>query len=171
MSENKITKNPEMIIAVSALFVSLVTVVISIYSAHIDRTYSRASVWPRLEVFRSHGKGFFEYGVTNNGTGPALIKYAKIKDNNKIINYWNEIPMIGNFTQSHIGTRILPSLATINPIKLTGSVSAEMVKIDENLTIELCYCSIYEECWVIDRSNNPTPVELCTINDADRFLQ
>ena len=171
MSENKMTNKPEMIIAISALFVSLVTVVISVYSAHIDRTYSRASVWPRVEIFRSFGKDFFEYSVTNNGTGPALIKYAKIKSNNKIIHYWIDIPEMDNIIQSHIGTRILPSLATIKPIASTGSVSMEISKIDANISIELCYCSIYQECWVTNRENKPQPVEVCTIDDVDRFLQ
>jgi hypothetical protein len=46
-----------------------------------------------------------------------------------------------------------------------------MAKVDENLSIELCYCSIYEECWVTNRKNTPQPVEICIIDDADRFLQ
>ncbi|WP_445768576.1 hypothetical protein [Rheinheimera sp.] len=52
-------RNPEMIIAGSALLVSLITAFVSIYSAFIDRAYARASVWPRLEIFRSYNDGYF----------------------------------------------------------------------------------------------------------------
>ena len=72
-------KNPEMIIAASALIVSLITAFVSIYSAFIDRAYARSSVWPRIELARGHNtKSSFRYIVSNNGTGPALIQYARV---------------------------------------------------------------------------------------------
>ena len=73
-------KKPEMIVALSALLISVVTTIIGLYSTMIDRSYARASVWPRVEIYRSHSleKGYFSYGVMNNGTGPAIIKYAKV---------------------------------------------------------------------------------------------
>ena len=53
MKNTKWYKNPEMIVALSALFIGLVTAFTSIYSAYVDREYARASVWPRLEIFSS----------------------------------------------------------------------------------------------------------------------
>ena len=85
MDKAPIYRSPEMIIAISALFISIITAVVSIYSAATDRDYAKASVWPRLEIFRSFSSNkSFEYGVTNNGTGPALIKYAKVKYDSKL---------------------------------------------------------------------------------------
>ena len=86
MDSIKWYKSPEMIVALSALIIGLVTAFTSIYSAYVDREYARASVWPRLEIFRSfNGNSSFSYGVSNNGTGPALIKYAKIQDGIKLV--------------------------------------------------------------------------------------
>jgi len=69
-----------MLVAMSVLFISIVTAAVSIYSASTDRKYAKASVWPRLEIFRSFNSDkSFEYAVTNNGTGPAIIKYAKVQ--------------------------------------------------------------------------------------------
>ena len=78
MEKQKWYKNPEMLIALTALFIGLITAFISIYSAYIDRAYAKASVWPKVEVFRSKGKDRFSYGVANRGTGPAIIKYVKV---------------------------------------------------------------------------------------------
>ncbi|MCJ8318374.1 MAG: hypothetical protein MJK12_01990 [Colwellia sp.] len=164
-------KNPEMIVALSALLIGLVTAFTSIYSAYVDREYARAAVWPRLEIFRSFSGNSFSYGVTNSGTGPALIKYAKVQDGSKYIKMWKDIESFNNIRQSHIGNRTLPPQDTITPVSYKGEDAKILAKADNSISIELCYCSIYEECWVIDRSNRPAAVELCIIEDKQIFLQ
>jgi len=164
-------KNPEMIVALSALLIGLVTAFTSIYSAYVDREYSRASVWPRLEIFRSFSGDSFSYGVSNNGTGPAVIKYAKVHDGEKYVKSWREIESFENIIQSHISTRILSPQNSIMPVAYQGESADALATADTSITIELCYCSIYDECWVIDRSNRPTNVQACMIDDEQRFLQ
>lgn len=172
MSSKSIYRSPEMIIALSALLISIVTAGVSIYSAATDRAYAKASVWPRLEIFRSFSTNkSFEYGVTNNGTGPALIKYAKVKYDSTFIKKWKDIPNFEEFIQSHTGTRILPSQGVITPLKYKGGNTKLFFDADKKISITLCYCSIYEECWITDRENQPKPVEQCVINEKDKFLQ
>ncbi|PHS16364.1 MAG: hypothetical protein COA86_12050 [Kangiella sp.] len=171
MTKRKWYQNPEMVVAFAALFVSLVTTVIGVYSAYTDRTYARASVWPRIEIYNSFGDSIFSYSVTNNGTGPALIKQVIISHNSKPIKNWRDIKELTYFVQSQIGNRILPSLATIMPLKVEGKGSSIMKKQNEFITIEICYCSIYQECWVTDRTNQPKEIEFCKVNEEDAFLQ
>ncbi|WNC68629.1 hypothetical protein RI845_00430 [Thalassotalea nanhaiensis] len=171
MNNNKWYKKPEMIVALSALLISLVTAAVGIYSAYIDRSYARASVWPRLEVSRSFGGEYFEYGITNSGNGPALIKYAVIQYKSKPIKYWRDIPSLPNFTQSHLGTRILSSQNSIKPIVYRGKAAKSFLDTDEFIEIEICYCSIYEECWLINRVNEPKPVDNCHVTQERAFLQ
>lgn len=171
MKSEKWYKNPEMIVALSALLIGLVTAFTSIYSAYVDREYARASVWPRLEIFRSFDDNSFSYSVSNNGTGPALIKYAKIKDGSKYIKTWKDIKPFEDTTQSHISNRTLSPQNRITPVSYKGDDAKALVKADGSISIELCYCSIYEECWVADRSNRPTAVEACFIDNKQMFLQ
>ncbi|MFT4808961.1 MAG: hypothetical protein ACI9LX_002298 [Paraglaciecola sp.] len=171
MDSIKWYKSPEMIVALSALLIGLVTAFTSIYSAYVDREYARASVWPRLEIFRSFSGNSFSYGVSNNGTGPALIKYAKVKDGSKYIKTWKEIKPFQNIRQSHISNRTLSPQNSITPVSYKGENAKALVEADGSISIELCYCSIYEECWVIDRSNRPTAVEACFIDNKQIFLQ
>ncbi|GIU08707.1 hypothetical protein TUM4261_15830 [Shewanella sp. c952] len=171
MEEASWYKKPEMIVALSALLISVVTTMVGVYSAHIDRAYARASVWPRLEIFRSFGNDNFSYGVSNNGTGPAIIKYAAITYKSKPIKSWDEIPEIPRFTQSHISQRILPSEKTIQPLIYKGAQNRLFLTIDNDIKISLCYCSIYDQCWITDRSNDPLSVDECTIEQKLRFLQ
>jgi hypothetical protein len=171
MSQAKWYKNPEMIVAFSALMIGIVTAFTSIYSAYVDRTYARASVWPRLEIFRSFSQGAFSYGVDNNGTGPAIIKYARIKYEGKPIKEWVDVPAFKDIRQSYIGNRTLPAQKSISPVVYKGENTGAILQADKSISIELCYCSIYDECWVIDRENKPLAVEQCSIPDNQKFLQ
>jgi hypothetical protein len=167
-----------MLIAISALVISLITAFTSIYSAFTDRTYARASAWPRLEIYRSHhGEQSHQYVVTNNGTGPALVKYAKVTLDGKPLKNWNElVSKLGvadaAFSQSHIGSIVLPAQQkmTAFDLQVTKAITAYYAR-PNPVSIELCYCSIYDECWLIDRSNQPTEVAQCKIDEAERFLQ
>ena len=167
----KLNINYEKIFAILAYFVGLAAVGVSVYSAYTDHEYARLSVWPRLDILRSQGSNYFKYEVSNNGIGPALIKYAKIKHDGKIIHHWADIPEMKNIRQSHIGTKTLPSLVTIYPVTSQGSQSIEIADIDHQISIELCYCSIYKECWLTNKENNPIAIDICSIDDRDRFLQ
>jgi len=171
-------KSPEMIIAISALIVSLITAFASIYSAFIDRAYARSSVWPRVEIHRSYSDkdSSFSYMVNNKGTGPAVIKYARLSYNDKTLKSWSDYLKIHTgrtvgFTQSHIGSKVLSAGESIRPLELRDAELARILADNDDLQIEFCYCSIYDECWLVDRANTPTPVAQCTIDDKLRFLQ
>ena len=171
MEQTKWYKNPEMIVALSALIIGLVTAFTSIYSAYVDRQYARAAVWPRLEIFRSFSDDSFSYTVKNSGTGPALIKYAKVRHDGKYVKMWEDIKTFQNFRQSHIGLRTLPPQTSVTPLSYKGEAASEFMNTDQKVSIELCYCSIYDECWLIDKRNEPQPIEECTVSEKESFFQ
>lgn len=171
-------KNPEMLIAISALVISVITAFTSIYSAFTDRTYARASAWPRLEIARSHeGEISHRYIIANNGTGPALLHYAKVSFSGQPLKSWGQLfSTLGqadvSFSQSHIGDIVLPAQQKVTAIHIrTPQAVAAYYASPAPVSIELCYCSIYDECWVVDRKNQPTEVSQCQIDEAERFLQ
>ncbi len=168
-------KQPEMIIALSALLISLVTAAVSIYSAYVDRSFAKASMWPRLEIARSYSGGgefgSFSYQVGNSGNGPAIIRFAKVQYDGKPVQLWRDIPNFDRFTQSHIGNRILSSQNIVKPIDYKGNNAEQFLESDAFVSIEICYCSIYEECWLVSRSNEPLEIDECRIDEKERFLQ
>ena len=173
MEQTKWYKVPEMLVALSALFIGVLTAVISIYSAYVDRAYARASVWPKLEVYRSFTKDTFSYVVFNRGTGPAIIQYAKVSVGERTIKRWNEIDIFSEITQSHLSSGTLSSEQTLTPILYEGDLVADILEFADSapIDIELCYCSIYEDCWVVVRSVQAKPVSECSIKDEEAFMQ
>ncbi|WP_157576276.1 hypothetical protein [Pseudoalteromonas sp. SW0106-04] len=171
MEKQKWYKNPEMLIALTALFIGLITAFISIYSAYIDRAYAKASVWPKVEVVRSKGKDRFSYRVANRGTGPAIIKYVKVSIGKRYLQRWSDLPEFDSINQSHISSITLPAGEILKPLVYKGEAVENILKIDKRLEIELCYCSIYDDCWVVSRSLQTRPVEQCEVNSKQAFLQ
>ncbi len=160
-----------MLVALCALSVGLLTAFISIYSAYIDRAYARASVWPKLEIFRSYSANTYSYGVSNKGTGPAIIHYAKVTNADSVLKAWTDIAVFTHIVQSHIGNVTIPSGQTVQPLSYEGDEVAKILELDDSISIELCYCSIYQQCWIVDRTNFSQEVEECVISGDQKFLQ
>ena len=176
-------QQPEMIVGLSALLVSLVAVGVALYSAYIDRAYARASVWPRLEVGRSFNPETYTYLVTNNGTGPAVVKWAVLTLKGEPLAHWRQymdsiVPDekqdgdVIRYSQSHISTSVLPAT---KEIKVMSSDAPELIAMlhqaSSDTELQLCYCSIYDECWTTSwKQPQPIPVSEC-ITPQQAFSQ
>jgi hypothetical protein len=171
-------RKTEMIIGLSALLVSLVAVCVGVYSAYLDRAFARASVWPKVEIstiYSSTQKKFL-YQVKNVGTGPALVKYTKVKFNSKFVNNWNELAhLVGqqdlSFSTYHIGDRVLPALATINPMVTENTALAEAFNNNKSaIEIEICFCSVFDQCWSTKTGVAKDIVSDCKVDTDEIFL-
>ncbi len=82
--KEKIWLKPEMVVALSAVLVSVFAVVVGVYSAYTDRTYARASVWPNVVIGRhtsvsdSQDTALFSIFLDSSGLGPAKLRYTKV---------------------------------------------------------------------------------------------
>ncbi len=173
MSSKKWTKriNYEMVVAGSAVFISVCALVVSIYEAKIMREQQYASAWPYL----NHGpkyiyqKGLL-YDVENVGLGPALIQDVSIKIGEKevegpqaLVEELLDISLdtlpIGYFTLE--GTVLAPGdkVSLLQVIDL--DLAQRFREMEERYQIEICYCSIYEDCWSIRSKRQPEKVESC----------
>jgi len=167
-----------MIVALSAVVVSLVALAVGIYESQLERKFQSASVWPRLEVFRSFNNGAFSYQVINSGIGPAVVKSARVSLAGRYFQNWREAvsalvddPDVElRFGNSHISSRALPPELTLNVFHTSGAL-AQSLQQNDQLKIELCYCSVFDECWIIDRENKPTSTPRCAVGEPDNFDQ
>ena len=66
---------------------------------------------------------------------------------------------------------VLNRMASRAPAKGRDEQAAKLLVENDNLQIELCYCSIYDECWLVDRYNEPKPIAQCNIDQNQRFMQ
>ncbi|MCW8108309.1 hypothetical protein OPS25_07360 [Alteromonas ponticola] len=126
-----------------------------------------------MQIARSFDDGIqtFSYIVSNQGTGPALIKYVKVSSDSTYIKRWADIPEFRHFSQTHINGITLPAEHSVTPFEYKGDQFPVVMKLDEDIAIELCYCSIYDECWVTNKSGTTRSVEECSMEQEQAFLQ
>ena len=163
-------KRLDMILAVCALLVSLVSVVLGIENAIAMRQLVAASSWPYVNVGVSNGNA--EGGaalnllVQNKGVGPAKVKSLEV--------FYDGKPMEGEealmrtltggkpvpIVRSRVVGSVLSADETVHFLSVpTHSVPEgdllQMAKLSEKITIRTCYCSAFDECWVTDRTVKP----------------
>ena len=179
MSDQRWYRHPEMIVALAAVVLSVFTVLVGAYSASIDRAYARASVWPRLEMGRSFSQGSYSYIVSNRGTGPALVEQVRMAVRQQPQQDWQGIldaHGVGEqrrYAQSQIDAR---TFSAGQELQVFHTEDQALIKqlLDPGappMEVEICYCSIYQQCWTVDQGNRPMEVERCAIPEAQRFRQ
>lgn len=169
-------KRPDMIIALSALLVSLVTAAASIHSAMTNRQYARASLWPNLIVGMSYNDTGFSYLAMNRGTGPAKIEYMQVKIDGKPVKNWQELSQhlpgtVKNIEQSQlVGNTITANQVLAGFVLKNPDNARAMYELADKVEINTCYCSVYDECWMYtEKLNQIEPINACPANAPDAF--
>jgi len=138
MKKKKKTLNVDKIIGLSAMFISLLTLLIFLYQTRVISRQARLSVTPRLTftggVLHGTSSVTFKLGVQNNGLGPAIIDSAAIFSNNK---YY---PL--NFRE------FFYTLYDMKPEE--GKLPFDII---------IYYSSIYEEKWKITHNSLGHPMK------------
>jgi len=170
--------NPDRVVSLSAIFISISTLFVLIYQTNIMRQQQRLSVLPHLMLSNEHiGTPNYRLVLRNNGIGPAFIESIKIKYEGKefdmdFANFLiKEVPgfdTLENVYYSNIGSgQLIPAEKSINILQVENSIksSNELYAligelINKGLKFELIYSSIYEEKWILsDESETPKRID------------
>lgn len=167
----------ELLVGSSAVLVSVVAVVVGVYSAWIDRSFMRAATWPYVEVYRSYTGETMSYGVGNQGLGPAKIGYVVLEHEGRRYSTWREwleaeysLPKKG-YVQSHISTRVLTPEQQMTIFTTPDADVGLAIRQNDVVNIEICYCSVFDECWLTDRENKPESIAACEVPLDTPFKQ
>lgn len=176
--------NPEMLVGVSAVFIGVCALVVSLYEAQLMRQEQRAAVIPILELARSYYRTTEEDGTKgwrlllhaeNVGIGPALVRDFVVLVDGEPRQTWRsafqalldtdeEIP----YGQSTIHGRTIPPDRIIEMVSVSDTeVVADLLSEFERLDFSACYCSIFDECWTTSyrAMGEAQPVEACFVSE------
>lgn len=182
----------EMLVGVSAVFIGVCALFVSLYEAKLMRAEQRSSVLPILELARSYyarsnddeqGKWRLTFHAENVGIGPARVLDFKVTVDGQAYPTWHEalealvdedVEIFGG--QSTINGRTIPAERMVTMFDLdTADVAREIVEgmNDGRLNFEACYCSVFDECWTTNYQTDlaaARPVQQC-VRDGDSFTQ
>ena len=83
--------NIELLLGISATFLSLAALIVSIFQTQIAREQQQASVWPYLQTQKSHVDDEFSLNLENDGVGPAIIKNVEVYYQGKLFDNHNAL--------------------------------------------------------------------------------
>lgn len=171
------------IMAVSAVFVALASLLVAVYEARTNREYQKVSVWPYVTQANAWVPGEpYTRTVSNFGVGPALVKSFQVSVDGEPRRDWAEVSraLTGRpvpelvYYSLHAGSVLLPD-KPVTLVKIPPGEAAQQFweqAQTPRLSIRLCYCSLYEECWLSDtRAPEPAPVPACRPDPDKEFAQ
>lgn len=140
------------ITAISAVFIGLVAVAVSAYTAILQRDQTRAQVWPRLLMYNAGALG--EFRIANKGIGPAVIRSVRVEVDGKPARDWSQVLarlQLQDPDQVYSSLSGLALSAGEDLAYLKPSSPERFAQIREHagkrLRIKVCYCSALNECW------------------------
>ncbi len=169
--------SPEMITAISAVFIGLCAIGISLYETSLIRQAQKGSVWPALGGGYSYNQDGFSYLLENAGVGPAIIEYIILTVDGEPIETWDQYfdkleVDINNYLVTQASGRIVSpqsklDILYIPPQRNIDHIAQEQARVD----VEICYCSVYEDCWIVTMNERAKEVSSCDANDRLQFIQ
>ncbi|NKB32453.1 MAG: hypothetical protein GKR91_05085 [Pseudomonadales bacterium] len=181
-------KYSDKITAIGATVTALAAISITVIEMRSEQEFQRISVEPYLEMGNSGGApgfDFYRFVISNTGLGPAVIKSFEFYVDDQEVLAWSdalELLTSGDEEINYSYSSILPmrrisAEETLVAVELTPRsptvVSFHRAMPGDRVKIELCYCSVYDDCWQSDFSAAFTeglhqPVRECPI-DEDGF--
>lgn len=146
--------------AVIAAFVGFLALLVSAYTAYIQRQQTRAQVWPRLLLgVRPDQREFLLY---NKGIGPAIVRTVQVYVDGKPQRDWNQVVAAMDLklsappVYSTLGTIVVSPGEELHVLKFANEADfAQAVNAAKRPYMRICYCSALEDCWVMDERRQP----------------
>jgi hypothetical protein len=183
-------RNWDAFAAVIAAFIGLLALLVSGYTAYLQRKQTKAQVWPRIELGRYGGGSFV---AENTGVGPARVKAVRVTVDGRARKHWAEVMQAigyqGHFIQSQISRRVLQPGKPIEVLEAPkGEEGRQMFDLvtryfvndgaEHRIGMLICYCSVFDDCWMTAmgqvgdvKLDTDEIIDRCPIAENEKFYQ
>jgi hypothetical protein len=176
-------RNWNAVAAIVASLIGLMALVVSGYTAYVQRQQVRAQVWPYLMI----GYADNEHAriVFNKGVGPALVRSVQVLVDGKPQPDWSHVmSALGvsdkvSYQQSTLASNVLSPNEKLDVLVVADQDGYKAFR-EQSLhraSTRVCYCSTLGDCWMYDdhrASDEPRtqPIDRCPdLPGADAFRQ
>ena len=153
---------PQTMIALSAVLISVCGLFVSLYETSLMRTEQRAAVWPRLSIGVTVNDSVVTFTAQNAGVGPARVESAALRYNDStVVNWTNLLQRTSRYSlsvQQNLsllnGRVVSPEtqvdIATFTFRDLRNAQALAASTLDGSVNVRACYCSVYDDCWMTE---------------------
>lgn len=157
-----------------ASLVGLLALLVSGYTAWIQRQQVRAEVWPYLTVaYQDPGN---KLTVFNKGVGPAIVRSVRVTVDGKPQPDWDRVlgalglPAANYGLSTISGTVLSPGDALSVVVFPDESAYARFRKaMSAHGLMDICYCSTLDECWVFEDRRAPVNPVVRAVAQCERL--
>lgn len=159
-----------------ASLVGLLALLVSGYTAYIQRQQVRAQVWPRLSI--AYQDRVHKLTVFNKGVGPAIVRSVKVTVDGKPQPDWEHAfaAMGLPHTESDYGHSTLATAVLSPDDALPVLVFDEEAKyqhfrtaMSEHGLVDICYCSTLGDCWLLEDHHAPVKPTVRQVGQCPRL--
>jgi hypothetical protein len=176
----------DLVIALSAIFISAVSLVVAIEHGRTERDLVAANSWPFLRVIldsgHDNGRGI-AIGFSNEGVGPAKLKSLEVFYDGRPVTSAGDLlrRCCGLADDAEAVQRQLPGdfhyqlvddtvwrpgeeavVIEVRRDKSAGDIPDRLSQSLLKIGFRACYCSVFDECWLSTlRSTTPARVRRC----------
>ncbi|MEM6964293.1 MAG: hypothetical protein AAF573_05975 [Bacteroidota bacterium] len=173
--------NSNMIIALSAVLISLCALIVSIQQVRIMQTQQKVSLFPYLTVGIFFGADGFGFYLKNSGTGLAKINSYQIFDGENYFKDWTEVIDYylpeghhidyGIMSSNGIQDEMITPEERITLCKLQWTEESRLLQQRiGNLKIKICYSSLLDNYWQVNIDNERVALsEPCESDEGREF--
>jgi hypothetical protein len=143
--------------------------------SRIQEDQRNASVWPRLQIFRSTGTAGTDddagtpqrrvgFGLVNKGVGPAVVRAFRVSldghDVSDAVTFLQKAygrEGVGSYNSSTVLGSVLSPTERVSVVEVVGddeaiapvrdAIMAGVGGGSRRLTVSVCYCSVFNQCW------------------------
>ncbi len=167
--------------AVVAVLISCAAMYATWQQARAARVQTEAQVWPRIVSYTNltqneSGEPVYEVMMANRGLGPAEVRSMRVYRDDEFIRRYSDIvealPEFGRdvrIRRTYINYRIFAPDEEAVIIGAEGQDVIDAVNgIIEGYSVELCYCSILDQCWLLV-DDLTSPINQCPDHGENEF--
>jgi hypothetical protein len=178
----RIRLDTNVVIAVSAVVISMCALVVSFYEVSVMRGDQRASVWPYLDVEMSYSADGFGIQAANNGIGPAVVRSVQVEVDGEPAEDWDDVieRLVGPnsgidysiYRVNPINGEVLPAETVARLFEVGGGwtdIKRQLADGFGRVSWRICYCSVYEECWTLDSAGDGRLEGVCRPDPPREF--
>jgi hypothetical protein len=184
----------ELVIAITALVTSVSSIAIAIHHGHVMEMLVQANSFPYMQAGFSdvtpEGKDVLSLDLLNRGVGPAHEESLRVRVGPAYVRTVSELfaaslgaehyakaqPVLRPM-RNQVRTRFIPGGQSQSVFSLPRTAENtqfwELLAKDnaERWDVELCYCSVFQECWDIhSKLQEPVRVKWCRRDETREFL-
>jgi hypothetical protein len=174
-----------LITAVAAVVITLEQTKVMREEAELERRNARISVipsvWMGTHIGNTEGEAYFKIVLTNKGLGPAVIESFDVSYRDQPVDNWDDLARLMathvESKKSYEGSTLGSERSPVSPgLMLEAGGVAEPFSVFERtdsdglklfmrgapgLSISLCYCSLYGDCFRTEMFRRPQEAEAC----------